>query len=282
MVLGRTSETAEQEENVGTYILDHLKDGGEWHPWEDDQFQTDEIVGSIIFGDDACDEVYVSVHGAGVYTTTIDGEPEWNPLGNVNGVLWARDMVIADQTLFVAGEFGIKYWQDGQWNDTGVPGDDVQPIMDLAVADPANLGGPVYAVRWQDDRIWRNADPGDNPGDWAAPAIDPLPDTAVRAVAGDENGVRFVGVQDALYRRVGNQWEHVVAQGARSFLISENVVYVGFTGEQGVYYSEDGGVSYATMNAGWEEGNMPSTVYTLLLLDDVLYAGTGSGVWRYR
>lgn len=253
--------------------------------------------------DNSC-RVYLSVRDTGVFTGTLDLSSgfavTWTlPLGG-DVVSQVRAIAVSGQDLFAAGEFGLSFWNGMEWDHIeNVPGDDIQPIMDLAVADTDEAIKPVYAVRWFDPDIWWNPDPGANPTDWVRhPSAPPLFDQAVRVIHGDETGPTMFGSNEKHYRLITGQWQQVVLSGfgsvpARAFAMQTNSagvrrLFAGYIedavpgGNPGVYVAEGSGPFDEPLNDGWSD---PPQVYDFLVTgvgpNQVLVAATSSGVWVY-
>jgi hypothetical protein len=114
--------------------------------------------------DTACNNVFASVFGVGVYCGQSQiGIWNWNLLvGDQSVATDLRDVALVGNRLFVAGSFGIYYWDNG-WKTTNAPS---SRVMDLSVFDPLNNSGRIYAAVWLEDEIWTNSNAASNPTGW--------------------------------------------------------------------------------------------------------------------
>ncbi|GMQ78529.1 MAG: hypothetical protein BMS9Abin02_1045 [Anaerolineae bacterium] len=279
---------------AGTEDALRLFDGNSWTTLTGD-VPKDGIISSIVMND-SCNAVYVVVfkgskdpiigaHGVWEGTLSDQGKWLWQELTGGVDVTFARKVALSEGTLFAGGGFGIAYWASNRWNDTGVSASPSEPIMDISVANGLKNEGPLYAVKWLEKKVYRNTNPGINPGDWALiTGLDDIPDNGwVRSVAGDSSSVRYVGTTRNLYGLSGKSWGLIKEQQSRTVLIKENV-YAGFAGNittgevgDGVYISTDQGANFSPYNEGWKP---PQTVYVLVDNPDYLFVATSAGVFR--
>jgi putative transposon-encoded protein len=274
---------------AGTEDALRLFDGDSWTTFTGD-VPIGGKINSIVM-DESCGVVYVAVFKGnrddlidvhGVWEGKLDNQDNWvwrELTGGVD-VSLVRKVVLSDGTLFAAGGFGIAYLENDAWIATNVAAGPIKTIMDLSVADGVHNSGPVYAVRWEEKKVFHNIDPGSKPGEWSEiSGLADIPDNGwVRSVAGDESNVRYVGTTSNLYRLTGTNWGLVKNQESRTILISDNV-YAGFSGTPGagVYISTDQGANFSPYNAGW---TVPDDVFVLVDNPDYLFAATSAGVFK--
>lgn len=257
-----------------------IYDGSSWNPAA--SIPTGKSVTGLVVNS-ACDHAYASLYDGGVWQgeEEINGSWTWTRLGN-DDVLAARSLALAGDRLFVAGDFGLRYWDvngGSSWQPTsGIVG--TQPVMYVSAVDSTDSNSALYAVQWQNGKIYHRA-AGDPPGTWNPLSLPDVPDVEMRSVFGDAAGVQFVGTQSGSYQLNGNIWEALsgvpAGAGLRAGVVTGSVAYLGFTDNAGVYKVQ-GSIS-TPLNAGW--GTPPDFIYDLVLAGGKLYAATTDGVFVY-
>lgn len=253
-----------------------IYDGSSWNPAA--SVPTGKSVTGLVINS-ACDRAYASLYDGGVWQgTNSSGSWTWTRLGN-DVVLAARSLALAGDRLFVAGDFGIGYWHvnnSSSWQITSLGN---QPIMYVSAADPTVSTSVLYAVQWQNGKIYQAV--GNVPGTWNPLSLPDVPDVEMRSVFGDAAGVQFVGTQSGSYRLNGNIWEALsdvpAGAGLRAGAVTGSAAYLGYTDNAGVYKVQGG--TPLQLNAGW--GTPPDFIYYLVLAGGKLYAATTDGVFVY-
>ncbi|MDX1612961.1 MAG: hypothetical protein R3300_01550 [Candidatus Promineifilaceae bacterium] len=217
------------------------------------------------------DNVWRGQLGAGGWTWSV--EPSTPPPG---GFLNIRAVVVSDGEPFVGDDKGLYYRAGNAW--TLVSGVNQGGIAAVSVADKENNSGPVYAVFWQNRRVYANFDPDNTPGAWTDLGLPNLPFADLRAVTGDQNGVNYVGGFSGERRWTGNEWEYVSGRAARVYFDAGDTVFVGYEDGSGVYKVSKGQSTMLAINDGFPA--IPSDVLDLTGNADFLLAATSNGVWR--
>jgi hypothetical protein len=225
--------------------------------------------------DQACDRAYVSLFNQGVWQGSRSGTVwTWAQLGGAE-VKEARALTLVGATLYVGGEFGIRYWQDSAWQTTNISNAGSQPIMHLSAANPLTNSGPAYAIQWQSNKILRSTA---SPATWEEVPLPALPDVLTRAVFGTTDGIHFVGTNNQSFRLQSGAWQLLnVSAGLRSAAPGSNRSYLGYAAGAGVY--ELFNDQLTPLTNGWS--TVPEFVYELRLVGGKLYAATSTGVWAY-
>jgi uncharacterized membrane protein len=249
-----------------------LRNGADWS--KADTIPDGHSVTNAVLNE-ACDRAYVSLFDQGVWQGSRSGALwTWTQLGSAE-VKEARALTLAGGILYVGGEFGIRYWQNGAWQTTDVTHNGSQPVMHLSSANPLTNAAPAYAVRWQNGTILRSTT---SLGAWEELPLPALPDTLTRVAYGTGEGVQFVGTSNQTFRWHNNNWHPLgVSAGLRSAVVVGSRSYLGFAAGAGVYE-----LSYEQLTPltnGWT--TPPEFVYELRLVGNKLHAATSTGVWVY-
>lgn len=222
-----------------------------------------------------CDLAYASLYDQGVWQGQKSGSVwAWSQLGG-NEVLLARALALAGDRPFAGGDFGIRYWDGSSWQTTnGISGS--QPVMDVLAANPQDSNSVLYAVQWQNGKVYQAF--GNSPAAWSMLSLPDVPSVDMRTVFGTSTGVSFVGTQTGSYQLINNNWQLLpVSAGLRSGALDGTTAYLGYTSNAGVYKMQ--GNILGPLNSGWN--TPPEYVYGLVLADGQLYAATSTGVWVY-
>lgn len=248
-------------------------DGTSWIPAED--VPGGFSVAAVVMNH-TCDKVYVSLYDKGIWQGVWSGANwTWSQMGG-DEVKLVRTLALAGDRLFAGGEFGIRYWESNAWQGTsGV--DTAQPVMHISAGDPTDANSLLYAVQWQNSKIYYA--PGNVPSAWNLLPLPDLPDALTRAVFGTSETVRFVGTNNSSYQLVNNNWAQIsIPAGLRSAVIDGDTAYLGYNLNTGVYKLQGGVLT--PVDAGWS--TKPEFVYVLALAEGQLYAATTTGVWVYQ
>ncbi len=227
-----------------------------------------------------CRQAYVPVWGQGVFKTTNGGD-SWQAAGELRepyAYAVAVDPRPAySQTVYVGlARYGMDVSVNGgaTWTTTVLTD---AAILGIAVTD----NGSVYVATWGKG-VYRVHDNTAQPlGDLSGAAL------SVFAVAIDPGSpaVLYAATDGGLYRSgdSGAHWNQVLTGRVFSVMVDPSTsqrVYAGVN-EGGVWYSEDGGVSFKALANG-----MPSnlTVRHVVIGPNTsryIHAGTTDGAWRY-
>ena len=156
--------------------------------------------------------------------------------------------------------------------------------MNMSIANPQENEGPIYAVQWNNAAIIQNLVPMGTPAVWNTLSVPNVPESTMRYVAGNASTVTIVGTFNNHYEWDGGSWKTIHNKSARSSVIYDNKVYVGYDSNAGVAITGGQGqqIAPAFINRGWEQA-IPETIYKLTAREGVgLYAATSEGVWKYE
>ncbi len=223
-----------------------------------------------------CTRVYAAAIEDGILARE---EGAW-PVVSTEGMSQARAVALAENAVVAGGDFGVRYAPVDGGHDWSVPGACTdEPVTGLTRSD-----GRIYAATWGEG-VWY-CDQG-GAGEWRAvnAGLDKL--YVLSAMGAPTDGApRFAGVLGGFYRWSGAEWMRPEPWGSSStycFAIDGVTAYAG-QGSEGVLRSADEGVTWATLNDGWE-ASLPAVRALLIQADAAgrrwLYAGTSTGVWGH-
>lgn len=246
--------------------------------WSDAQGNNAPPIGysvTAVVMNQSCDTVYIGLYDQGVWQGVHNGGAwTWSRLGG-DEVKLVRTLALAGDQLFAGGEFGIRYWQNNNWQETNITAGNL--VMYISAAQPDTSATSLYAVQWQSSQIYRAI--GTLPTLWGVLPLPALPDNLTRVVFGTTENVRFVGTNERSFQLVNNSWQQINVQaGLRAAVIEGDSAYLGFSLSAGVYKLQGGALT--PINAGWSTN--PQFVYVLTLAEGQLYAATTTGVWVYQ
>lgn len=257
----------------------------------DTDWQAQTSVTGIVFGvtfvNADCSRAYAVSLGQGVWYGV------YVSANGINGWIWSqvnssgsdgeqvRSAVIRQNTLFIGGEFGIRWAtipalpQPHNWHDTTITtlttGLNKSPGSDVIFASVWNNG--VYVNTPDDNDAW------DIQGDLADPLV-------YEAAGGADGQPRLAGTQSQLYLWDGTNWTETApgfTNTTFAVAVIDDALYAGQR-DVGVIVSHDDGQTWETMNTGL---TMPAgeefQVRGFFVSADghTLYAATSSGVWRW-
>jgi hypothetical protein len=262
--------------NIGLFLLDNSP-----KVWSQ-AFPVDKIVSGLAFTDSTCNELFAAVDGAGVWRGTLqNNEWNWSKAGDISPDYdGAWDVLVTDNKLFVAGDFGIRWsnipntGQAFDWKATN--------INKLTVSLSDSDSGPLAAV-WLDGVY--TLLPGSDV--WTKVSGNPPPtQNLIHEVAANSKGI-IAGTQTGLlFAPAGGGWSPVTIipqQPTFAAVANQEEIYVGRLGPN-VYVTTDGITWRALprfLNLREDPGQgFQVRGFDIGLTDGQLYAATTSGVWR--
>jgi len=264
--------------NIGLFSL-NPKDST-WKPVSS-PFSIGKPVFGLAFSDNSCKELFAAVNGAGVWRgNLVDNTWNWVSAGDAepeDDAVW--DVLVANNTVFAAGEFGIRratLQNTLDWQNTNI----TSRVVSLT---GGNGGGDLLAAVWVDGVYALK--PGST--NWVKVAGDPPESQNLVHEAAGNAKVTIAGTQTGLiYAPNNGSWSIVNAielQSTFATIANGNDLYVGRRNAN-VYVTRDAVL--------WRKlppfpnlrpdggGGFQVRGFDIGLTDGALYAATTSGVWR--
>lgn len=240
------------------------------------------VVSGATFADSECKTAYVASQVSGVWRGSRTGD-NWAWTSVSQGFSQPFFVLVRDNTLFVTGNFGIRWTTPLPTNNTVV----WQQAADITTTT-YNLSVGLKAPQATYAAVWNRGIFEQSPTDeaiWHEIGASTIPNRLVYDVAANTSATLIVGTDKGLMRRQGGTWATVANQFTDTnftVLAVGSRFYAGQKGN-GVLYSIDEGATWQQLNTG-----LPVTgefrVRQLRLSSDgsKLYVATTAGVWQWH
>jgi|CXWK01.1.fsa_nt_gi hypothetical protein len=266
--------------NNGLYAL---KAGGSaWQP-QTLGSSSSGIVSGVAFANSECNLAYVVSQSVGTWRGSRTGD-SWSWTLINQGLSRPYVVLVRDNTLFVTGDFGIRWTSPLPTNNTAV-WQQATDITTTTYSLSVGLKSPVvtYAAVWNRGVFEQSPTEAT---EWHEIGATTIPNRLVYDVAANTSATAtlIAGTDKGLMRRQGSTWATTAGQFTNTNLTVLAVGQRFYAGQKGngVLYSVDEGANWQQMNP-----NLPvNTDFSVRRLrlnwsKDKLYAATNAGVWQW-
>ena len=265
--------------NIGLYSINNItQQQATWQREIDLGGISDQVVSGVTFVPDTnCSTAYATSRTRGVWRGTRTGD-NWQWRRVDKGLDEAFVVLVSDNTLFVGGNFGVRWASPlptddkTTWNTTDI----ITTTYGLSISQKD--ADDIHAAVWQRGVVEKSSDNSS----WVS--IGTIPNPNVYDAAANASGVVVAGTDSGLMRFVNSSWSAsqppfvltsfaVLAVGERFYAAHD-----GF----GVVYSRNGGTTWESMGTGLPQNEPSFRVRGLSLSDNGrLFAATRTGVWMW-
>lgn len=245
---------------------------------------TGKAVTDLVATDD-CQTVYVGFFTAdGVWKGTKDGE-SWSWEGLAGSPVNIRSLTLTNGgTHLVAASSTLSLWDGSSWSVITLPQSNGAEIMSVTNSAPENFNGRLYAVQWQNGRVYTAE--ASTPSNWSVLEGALLTDVNVRSVFGDAGGnVVHVGTNASHYQKSGSTWVVANSFSLRTVTTYETASFYGYANSAGIFWKQ---TANAILNSFIPPiAPQPTIIHNLQVerneagLGYAIYASTTDGVWVY-
>lgn len=235
----------------------------------------DQVVSGVTFVPNTdCGTAYAASRAQGIWRGLRTGD-EWGWQRVDQGLDQAFVVLVNDDTLFVGGNFGVRWAlplptnNSATWNETDIP------TTTYGLSTSQEDADDIHAAVWQHGIFEKSSDNSR----WAL--IGTIPNPNVYDAATNASGIIVAGTDRGLMRFQDSSWAASHSLTSFAVLAVDERLYASHDGD-GVLYSRNGGATWEWMSTGLPITDASFRVRGLSLSDDSrLFASTRAGIWMW-